>query len=128
MTDLVAVPSSCVHLVPEEIPDSLACILEPFSIIYGNLVPAIRKEKAKNVVIIGAGQVGMMALFPQKAQAVGEQGIIFRNHKRYRIPILCRTKAWRRPDYRQPYHRSPRSYPGTDRGNRRRHYSGCQRF
>ena len=74
MTELVAVPSSCVHLVPEEIPDSLACILEPFSMIYGNLVPAIRKEKAKNVVIIGAGQVGMMALV--SAKSTGCQQII----------------------------------------------------
>lgn len=77
MTDLVAVPASCVHHVPEEIPDNLACILEPFSMIYGNIVPAIRREQAKTVVIIGAGQVGIMALTAAKSigcQWVGISG------------------------------------------------------
>ncbi len=67
MTDLVAVPASCIHQVPEEIPHSLACILEPFSMIYGNLVPAVRREQAKTLVITGAGQVAMLALAAAKS-------------------------------------------------------------
>ncbi len=67
MTSYVAVPDSCIHAVPPEIPDRLACIIEPFSMIYGNIVPAIRTTQAKNAVIIGAGQVGMMALAAAKS-------------------------------------------------------------
>lgn len=67
MTSYVVVPAKCLHHVPVEISDSLATIIEPFSMIYGNIVPVVRKTKAKTVVIIGAGQVGMLALVGAKA-------------------------------------------------------------
>lgn len=94
MTDYVAVPASCIHLVPPEIPDSLACILEPFSMIYGNLVPVIRAEHAETVAIIGAGQVGMLAL--AAAKSAGTKTVIMSGitkDKAYRFPAAKKLGA-----------------------------------
>lgn len=94
MTNFVAVPASCIHHVPEKIPDNLACILEPFSMIYGNIVPAIRREQAQTVVIIGAGQVGMMAL--TAAKSAGCPHVIISGTTRdteFRFPIAHKLGA-----------------------------------
>jgi len=94
MTEFVAVPSSCIHPIPQEIPDSLACILEPFSMIYGNLVPVIRAEHAKTVVIIGAGQVGMLAL--AAAKSIGTETVLMSGVTRdqeYRFPTAKKLQA-----------------------------------
>lgn len=94
MADYVAVPDSCIHLVPKEIPDELACIIEPFSMIYGNIVPVIRKEQAKNAVIIGAGQVGMMALIA--AKSAGLETVILSGTAKdtdYRFPVALSLGA-----------------------------------
>lgn len=71
MTTYAAFPAKALQKVPEEIPDSLACLIEPFSMIYGNIVPVIRREQAKTIVIIGAGQVGMFALAAAKSAGAG---------------------------------------------------------
>lgn len=94
MAEFVAVPASCIHSVPDEIPDSLACILEPFSMIYGNLVPVIRAEHARTIVIIGAGQVGMLAL--AAAKSVGAETVIMSGITKdagYRFPVARKLGA-----------------------------------
>lgn len=94
MTSFVAVPDSCIHRVPHEIPDKLACIIEPFSMVYGNLVPVIRAEKAKTVVIIGAGQVGMFAL--SAAKSIGTETVIISGitkDTKYRFPVARKLGA-----------------------------------
>ena len=94
MTDYVVLPASYLHKVPDEIPDKLACIIEPFSMIYGNIVPVIRQTKAKNVVIIGAGQVGMFALVAAKSASV--ETVIMSGTTRdvdYRFPVAKKLGA-----------------------------------
>jgi len=88
MTTFVAVPASCIHHVPDEIPDSLACIIEPFSMIYGNIVPVIRSTHARTVLIIGAGQVGMFAL--AAARSAGVENVFMSGITKdtaYRFPV-----------------------------------------
>lgn len=94
MTDYVVLPASHLHHVPKEIPDNLACLIEPFSMIYGNIVPVIRATKAKNVVIIGAGQVGMFAL--TAAKSAGAETVVMSGTTRdvdYRFSVAKQLGA-----------------------------------
>ena len=94
MTSYVALPSAALHKVPAEIPDSLACIIEPFSMVYGNIVPVIKETSAKNVLIIGAGQVGMFALVA--AKSAGVKNVVMSGISRdisYRFPIAKKLGA-----------------------------------
>ena len=94
MAAFAALPVAHLHPVPEEIPDKLACIIEPFSMIYGNIVPEIRREKAQSVLIIGAGQVGMMAL--ASAKSVGVPTVLMSGitkDKNYRFPVARQLGA-----------------------------------
>ncbi len=94
MTEYVAVPAAFLHRIPDAIPDRLACLIEPFSMIYGNIVPVIRAAEAKNIVIIGAGQVGMLAL--AAAKSAGAERVIMSGTGRdvgYRFSVAQKLGA-----------------------------------
>lgn len=94
MAAYIAVPADYLHHVPETISDSLACIIEPFSMIYGNIVPVIREIKAQTVAIIGAGQVGMFALV--SAKAAGAKTVLMSGIAKdadYRFPVAKQLGA-----------------------------------
>lgn len=66
MAPYIVVPSTCLHKVPENIPDKLACLLEPFSMLVGNVGIPVQEEHAETVVIIGAGLVGQFGVIAAK--------------------------------------------------------------
>lgn len=67
MAELVALPARYLHVIPESIPDKLACLLEPFSMVLGNFGVPIQEEGAGTAVVIGAGQIGMLGVVAAKA-------------------------------------------------------------
>lgn len=67
MAEFVALPSRYLHVIPESIPDKLACLLEPFSMVLGNFGVPIEEEGAKTALVIGAGQIGMLGVAAAKA-------------------------------------------------------------
>jgi threonine dehydrogenase-like Zn-dependent dehydrogenase len=66
LSELFAVPATCLHAIPSEMPFELAALAEPFSIGFqaaarGNI------SAADSVLIIGAGTIGLTALSAAKA-------------------------------------------------------------
>lgn len=74
MASHVAVPESCLHIVPESIPASQAAILEPFSMVLGNFGVPIEQEAMDTAVVMGAGQVGLLGV--AAARACGARQVI----------------------------------------------------
>lgn len=66
MTSYVVVPEEYLHVVPQTVPDKLACILEPFSMVVGNLGIPVREEQAQTVLVVGAGQIGLLGVVAAK--------------------------------------------------------------
>lgn len=91
MAEYVVVPQQYLHKLPESIPDSLACLLEPFSIVMGNLGIPVEQEKARNVVIIGAGQVGQLGIIAAKACGA-EQVILSGVHRDHEFRFAVAKK------------------------------------
>lgn len=67
MTSYLVMPEKHIHKIPDSIPDQLACLMEPFSMIMGNIGVPVEEEQAENVVIMGAGLVGQFGLVAAKA-------------------------------------------------------------
>lgn len=74
MASYVAVPESCLHIVPRDVPTSQAAILEPFSMVLGNFGIPIERQAMETAVIMGAGQVGLLGV--AAARACGAKRII----------------------------------------------------
>lgn len=70
MAPYVAVPEKYLHKVPDNIPDKLACIIEPFSMVVGNFGIPIREEQAQTAVVIGAGQIGLLGVVAAKGYGI----------------------------------------------------------
>ena len=70
MTKFIVLPASSLQRVPDSIPDKLACIIEPYSMIYSDLVPTLHMPKTHRMLIIGMGQVGIMGLVAAKSMGV----------------------------------------------------------
>lgn len=70
MAPYIVVPERYLHKVPQSIPDKLACILEPFSMVVGNFGVPIQQEGCKTAVIIGAGQIGMLGVVAAKGSGI----------------------------------------------------------
>lgn len=70
MAPYVAVPEKYLHKVPNNIPDKLACIIEPFSMVVGNFGIPIREEQAQTAVVIGAGQIGLLGVVAAKGYGI----------------------------------------------------------
>ncbi len=86
MAPYVAVPASCLHKIPDSIPDKLACLLEPFCMLVENVGIPVQTEQAKTVVIIGAGLVGQFGIIAAKGCGA-ERVILCATHPDFRSEI-----------------------------------------
>lgn len=68
MAEYVSLPDRYLHKIPDGIPNPIACLLEPMSILVGD----IDLRRGETVVIIGAGQVGQLAVVASKAAGAGK--------------------------------------------------------
>lgn len=94
MTDYVALPAKFLHKVPASIPDKLACIIEPFSMVVGNFGIPIKEKKAKTAVIVGAGQIGLLGVVA--AKGCGIENLIVSgvsNDTEFRFPTALKLGA-----------------------------------
>jgi L-iditol 2-dehydrogenase len=66
MADFVVVPSRYLHRIPSNIPDALATLIEPMTLVVDDFSRAGLKT-GDTVVIIGAGQVALLAVVAVKA-------------------------------------------------------------
>ncbi|MCI8817487.1 MAG: alcohol dehydrogenase catalytic domain-containing protein [Angelakisella sp.] len=71
MAEYVVLPDRYLHKVPDAIPDPLACLLEPMTILVGDVIAYSGLQPGDTVVITGAGQVAQLALIAAKAGGAG---------------------------------------------------------
>lgn len=66
--EYVAVPAEYLHRVPDDMTDELACICEPFTISVTDLVIRGGLQPGESLLIVGSGQVGLLALIAAVSQ------------------------------------------------------------
>ena len=71
MADFVVLPSQYLHRIPSSIPDHLATLIEPMTLVVDDFNRAGLK-KGDTVAIIGAGQVALLALVAAKAKGAAK--------------------------------------------------------
>lgn len=71
MTDYVIVPDKYLHKIPDSIPDTLACLLEPMTILVSDVIVYPQLKPGETVAIIGAGQIAQLGVVAAKAGGAG---------------------------------------------------------
>lgn len=72
LAEYVVIPSKYLHVVPNEIPDELACLLEPMTILVGDVIVYPELKNGETVLITGAGQIALLAVVAAKAGGAGK--------------------------------------------------------
>ena len=93
MTNYVAVPAKHLHKIPATVPDKLACITEPLTMIYGNIAEALEGKIFSNIAIIGAGQIGLLGLISSKFCKLNNAIVVDRNCSKEMFPIAEKLGA-----------------------------------
>lgn len=66
MAEYIVVPSRYLHVIPDSIPDKLATLIEPMTIVISDFIRG-GIEKGDTVAIIGAGQIAQLGIVAAKA-------------------------------------------------------------
>ncbi|MEY3019621.1 MAG: Sorbitol dehydrogenase [Actinomycetota bacterium] len=74
MAGLLAVPAGQCHVLPDDLPDRLAAIVQPMAVSYHAAIHRARIEPGETVVVIGAGAIGLGVL--AAARLAGAEVII----------------------------------------------------
>lgn len=88
LAEYVKVPAKYLHSVPEELSDEVACIIEPMTILYTDLIRKAKLSQGETVAIWGAGPVGIFAAVT--ARYAGASKIILvgaDSDEEYRLPV-----------------------------------------
>lgn len=83
-TEYVSVPFQNMQRVPKELPDSLACLIEPLSVAY-RAINRANLEKEENVLILGGGPIGLMLGIIAKDKGI--ENIFISEISPYRLKI-----------------------------------------
>ena len=94
MAEYVALPDQYLHKIPDSIPDNLACLLEPMTILVSDVIVYPDLQPGETVVIIGAGQIAQLAVVAAKAGGAGRVIIAGVTHdKEMRLPTALSLGA-----------------------------------
>ena len=72
MAEYVVLPERYLHKIPDSIPNPIACLLEPMTILVSDVVVYSGLKPGDTVVIAGAGQVAQLAVVAAKAAGAGK--------------------------------------------------------
>lgn len=67
MAEYVSLPAAALHKIPRSIPDALACLVEPMTILVDDVIDYPKLQPGETVVIIGAGQIAQLAVVAAKS-------------------------------------------------------------
>jgi len=84
MADYVVVPEKYLHVIPVNIPDKIATLIEPMTIVESDLIGRGKFTKGETIAIIGAGQIAHLAVVAAKAAGASKIIVIGRENDRIR--------------------------------------------
>lgn len=82
--EYVTVPFENIHKIPDNLPDNLACLIEPLSVTY-RAVNKANLQKDESVLILGGGPIGLMVGLI--AQEKGVKNVLLSEVNPYRLEI-----------------------------------------
>ena len=71
MAEYVVLPERYLHKVPDSIPDTLCCLLEPMTILVSDVMVYSKLRPGERVLITGAGQIAQLGIVAAKAAGAG---------------------------------------------------------
>lgn len=72
MAEYVVLPEEYLHTIPNNIPDELACLIEPMTILISDAVVYPKLQKGETVVVTGAGQIALLGVAALKYYGAGK--------------------------------------------------------
>lgn len=94
MAEFVVIPEEYLHKIPACIPDELACLLEPFTILVSDVLVYGALERGETVAVIGAGQIGQLAVVAARAGGASKVFVTgAANDAEMRLPAALRLGA-----------------------------------